>query len=71
VSTRNCRLVFLSVMKRRPVVMVQTRAAADVRCVSFPVGGRRRDEFISAPCHRNGGGTSRGWMQLLIGWGIC
>jgi hypothetical protein len=33
VSTRNRHLLILSVMKRRPVVVVQTCAAVDVRCV--------------------------------------
>jgi hypothetical protein len=38
-----------SVMKRRPGVVVQTCAAVDVRCVSFPAGGRRRAEYIFRP----------------------
>jgi hypothetical protein len=42
---RKCRLLTLSLMmKRLPVVEVQTCAAADVRSVSFPTGGRRRAE---------------------------
>jgi hypothetical protein len=48
-----------SVTKRRPVVVVQACAATDVRCVSYAVGGRQRAGYIFAPCHRNGGGTSR------------
>jgi hypothetical protein len=43
VSTRNRRLLVLSVTKRRPLFGVQTCSAADFRCVKFPVGGRRRD----------------------------
>jgi hypothetical protein len=35
VWTRKRRLLILSVMKRRPEVVLQTCAAADVRCVGF------------------------------------
>jgi hypothetical protein len=59
-STRNCRLLDLSAMKRRPVIAEQTCAAGYVCCVSLPAGGRRRVEYTSALLPRNGDGTSRG-----------
>jgi hypothetical protein len=61
VSNRNFRLLSLSVMKRRPVVVVQTYAAVDVRCVSFPACGT-----LLGP---GGDDTSRGWMQCHLGRG--
>ena len=52
VSSRNCHLLTLSIMKRRPVVVAQTCAADDVCCVSFPAGGRSRAEYSFAPERR-------------------
>jgi hypothetical protein len=57
-SIRNRRLVDLSVMKRRPVAVVQTFAAADVCCISFPAGCRCRAGNTFARNFRNVGGTS-------------
>jgi hypothetical protein len=34
-----------SVTKTLPVVLAQTSAVVDVRCVSFPAGGKRRAEY--------------------------
>jgi hypothetical protein len=59
VSIRNRCLMDLSVMKRRPVAVVQTFAAADVCCVSFPAGCRCRAGNSFAPGFQSVGGTSR------------
>jgi hypothetical protein len=48
-STRNCRSLSWSVTKKRPVVVAQTCAAVDFRCVSSPAGGRRRAEYTFVP----------------------
>jgi hypothetical protein len=59
VSTRNHRLLILSVTKRRSLVGVHTCADADARCVSFPVGMRCRDTYTFVPVFRIGEGTSK------------
>jgi hypothetical protein len=53
-------------MKRRPEDVGETRAAVDVCGPSFPGAGRCRDEYISALCRRNGGGTSIGPMLEIV-----
>jgi hypothetical protein len=63
---RKCRLLPLSLLKRRPVVEVQMCAAAEVRSCRCPNGGRRRTEEGVAHCQRNGGGTGKRMMQLLL-----
>jgi hypothetical protein len=62
VSTRNRRLLILSVTKRRPLDGVQTCAAVDACCVSFPAGGRRRAAYTFVPGLRIGDGTGRWWV---------
>jgi hypothetical protein len=47
-TCRHFRLLILSVMKKRSVVVAQTFAAVDVRCVSFLAGGRRRSVYFCA-----------------------
>jgi hypothetical protein len=59
-STRNCRLLSLSVMMRRPVIVAHACTVVDVRCVRFPADGRRRAEYTFAPGLHSGNGTSRG-----------
>jgi hypothetical protein len=54
-------------MNRRPVVAVQTSAAVNVCCWSFPAGGSNREMYISAPCPGIAGGASRDlalWNRL-------
>jgi hypothetical protein len=48
-STRNCRLLSLPEMKRRPVVLLQPCAAVDVHCVTFPEGNKRMAEYSLGP----------------------
>jgi hypothetical protein len=64
VSTRNCCLLDLSMMKRRQVFVMQTCTAVEFGRASFPVGCRCRAGNNSAPGFRSGGGTSR---KLLKG----
>jgi hypothetical protein len=61
VSSRNCRLLDLSVTKRRPVVVEQTCATGDGCCFSFPAGGRRSAGFT---CSR---APKRRWYQQRVG----
>jgi hypothetical protein len=53
------------------VVVLQTLVAVDILCVNFPAGVRRTAGFIFAPWLRNGGGTSKVWMQLRFGRANC
>jgi hypothetical protein len=62
VSTRNCRLLSLSVMNKWSVIVEQTCAAVDVRYISFPASDRRRAEYMFEPWLRSGDGTSKGWI---------
>jgi hypothetical protein len=59
VSIRNRNLLVLSVMKRRPVCVVQSFAAADVCRVSFPVGCTCRAASNFALGLRSAGDISR------------
>jgi hypothetical protein len=70
VSIRNRCTVDLSVMKRRPVAVVQTFAAADVCCVSFSGGCRCRAGNSFAPGFRSVGGTSR-LLKYHVWWATC
>jgi hypothetical protein len=68
VSTRKCRLLDISIMKRRSV-LEQTSAAGGVCCVSFLAGCRCRGAYTSALLPRSGDGTSRGWVRCRLGRG--
>jgi hypothetical protein len=68
VSIRNRCLVDLSVMKRRPVTVAQTCAAADVFCVNFAAGCKCRAGNSFAPGFRSVGGTSRLLNHHVWGW---
>jgi hypothetical protein len=62
VSTRDRRLLILSMTKMRPLVGVQTCSTVDARCVGFPAGGRCRAAYTFVPGFHIGVGTSRGWV---------
>jgi hypothetical protein len=70
VSFRNCCLVDLSVMKRRPVAVVQTCAATDVCWVSFPADCRCRAGNRFAPGLQSVSGTSR-FLKRHVGGATC
>jgi hypothetical protein len=74
VSIRNRSLVDLSVMKRRPEVVAQTCAAADVCGVSVPAGCRCKAGNSFARGFRSVGGSSRllkhVWGRPVVGGAV-
>jgi hypothetical protein len=66
-SISNRCFVDLSVMKRRPVAVMQTFAAGDVCRVSFPTGCTCRAGNSFAPGFRSVGGTSRLLKYHVLG----